>query len=878
MNDDAIAAPLAAALSARGYETLTPVQKAMLAPEVAGRDALVSAQTGSGKTVAFGMAIAPDLLRGADRLLFADVPMALIIAPTRELALQVARELDWLYAETGAQIATCVGGMDYRTEKRALDRGAHIVVGTPGRLRDHIDRRSLDLSGLRAAVLDEADEMLDLGFREDLEFILAAAPPERRTMMFSATVPPAIAALAKDFQRDALRIQTQGEARQHVDIEYRALNVSTRDREHAIFNVLRYYEARTAIVFCKTRVNVNHLFARMGNRGFQVVALSGELSQQERTHALQSLRDGRARVCIATDVAARGIDLPGLDLVIHADLPANSETLLHRSGRTGRAGSKGVSALIVTQSEFKKAQRLLQGAKVVAEWAKAPSADEVRAKDEVRLLDHPALVQPVTEDERAMAEAILARVGPEQAAAAFARLWREGRSAPEELMDASGPAPTAPKPREEFGASVWYAINVGRAGRAEARWLLPKICDAGGITKDGIGAIRVQEDETFVQIAVADAPRFGEGIELEPGVTLRRIAGEPNLDAPVKPRAKPREGKAYEPKGERKVYTPKPLRDEAPDMPAPAPVAPRPSAAPAPRPLRDDSAPAPRKPYDPDRKPYVKRDEAAKPYEKKPYAKRDDAPKPYAKRADTDRKPYAKPAEGDRKPYVKRDDAAKPYEKKPYAKRDDAPKSYPKRPETDRKPYAKPAEGDRKPYVKRDDAAKPYAKRAEGTAPYARAPKATPRSPASNPGTGPRAHQPPAPNPPSRPQAPNPTPNPPTPRNPPPARWTLRTPASASCRRRNRGPDCVTEGPPQAGLSACGTNRRTSAPCGPGAAATTPAACGWGALNRITPPVRSVTTAPARSQISVPAAMSHSQASRRVSIASNRPSATRHSR
>ena len=742
MNDDAIAAPLAAALSARGYETLTPVQKAMLAPEVAGRDALVSAQTGSGKTVAFGMAIAPDLLRGADRLLFADVPMALIIAPTRELALQVARELEWLYAETGAQIATCVGGMDYRTEKRALDRGAHIVVGTPGRLRDHIDRRSLDLSGLRAAVLDEADEMLDLGFREDLEYILAAAPPERRTMMFSATVPPAIAALAKDFQRDALRIQTQGEARQHVDIEYRALNVSTRDREHAIFNILRYYEARTAIVFCKTRVNVNHLFARMGNRGFQVVALSGELSQQERTHALQSLRDGRARVCIATDVAARGIDLPGLDLVIHADLPANSETLLHRSGRTGRAGSKGVSALIVAQSEFKKAQRLLQGAKVVAEWAKAPSADEVRARDEVRLLDHPALMQPVTEDERVVAAAILERVGPDQAAAAFARLWREGRSAPEELMDSSGPAPSAPKPREEFGASVWYAINVGRSGRAEARWLLPKICDAGGITKDGIGAIRVQEDETFVQIAVADAPRFGEGIELEAGVSLRRIAGEPNLDAPVKARAKPRDTKAYEPKAERKVYTPKPVRvddGEAEFAAAPAAAAaPAPvrSAAPAPRPLREDSAPAPRKPYDPDRKPYdpdrkplVKRDAAAKPYAERddapkpyatPYAKRDEAPKPYAKRADA-AKPYAKAADAPRKPYVKRDDAAaKPYAKrdgdapKSYAKRDDAPKPYAKRTDAAAKPYAKPADGDRKPYVKRDDAAKPYVKRAEG--------------------------------------------------------------------------------------------------------------------------------------------------------------------
>jgi ATP-dependent RNA helicase DeaD len=153
------------------------------------------------------------MLNGQDTLLYADHPLALVIAPTRELALQVARELEWLYAGAGAKIATCVGGMDYRTEKRALDRGAHIVVGTPGRLRDHIERRSLDLSGLRAAVLDEADEMLDLGFAEDLEFILPPPRPERRTLMFSATVPKEIEKLAATFQKDALRIQTQGEAR-----------------------------------------------------------------------------------------------------------------------------------------------------------------------------------------------------------------------------------------------------------------------------------------------------------------------------------------------------------------------------------------------------------------------------------------------------------------------------------------------------------------------------------------------------------------------------------------------------------------------------------------------------------------------------------------
>ncbi|NUB46340.1 DEAD/DEAH box helicase [Fertoebacter nigrum] len=707
MTDMDIAAPLAAALAAKGYESLTPVQSAVLAPETQGRDLLVSAQTGSGKTVAFGIAMAQELLEGADRLLFADVPMALIIAPTRELALQVARELDWLYAETGAIIATCVGGMDYRTEKRSLDRGAHIVVGTPGRLRDHIERKSLDLSGLRVAVLDEADEMLDLGFREDLEFILQAAPDTRRTLMFSATVPKAIAELAKDFQNDALRLQTAGEAKQHVDIEYRALNVSARDREHAIFNLLRFYEARTAIVFCKTRVNVNHLLARMGNRGFQVVALSGELSQQERTHALQSLRDGRAKVCIATDVAARGIDLPGLDLVIHADLPSNSETLLHRSGRTGRAGSKGVSALIVPPAEFRKAQRLLQGAKVVAEWAKAPSADEVRAKDDMRILEHPALLAPAGDD-AAMAQTLLDNFGPEQAAAAFIRLWREGRSAPEELHDAVAGAAPAPRERAEFGESVWYTLSVGRSGRAEARWLLPKICDAGGITKNEIGAIRVQEDVTYVQIGKSVAGKFGGGMDIESGVTMLRMEGEPSLDRPERSPAAPRAPRAAAPRplrdddAPRKEYAPRSAREDA----APCPVrADKPAYVPkAPRVVEDDAAP--RKVWTPDdatapaeapHRPAPRREDAAP----RPYAKREDAAprKPYAKREDSAARPYVKREDGPAKPYAKRADAgAKPYApredgaKKPYVKRDDAAKPYAPREDADRKPRAKQGE------------------------------------------------------------------------------------------------------------------------------------------------------------------------------------------
>lgn len=773
MTIENVAAPLAQALALKGYEALTSVQDAVLAEGVAGRDLLVSAQTGSGKTVAFGLAIAPEVLNGQDTLLYADHPLALVIAPTRELALQVARELEWLYAGAGAKIATCVGGMDYRTEKRALERGAHIVVGTPGRLRDHIERRSLDLSGLKAAVLDEADEMLDLGFAEDLEFILAAAPEERRTLMFSATVPKEIEKLAGTFQKDALRIQAQGEAKQHVDIEYQALSVAVRDREHAIFNVLRFYDARTAIVFCKTRVNVNHLLARMGNRGFQVVALSGELSQQERTHALQALRDGRARVCIATDVAARGIDLPGLELVIHADLPSNSETLLHRSGRTGRAGKKGVSALIVTPAEYKKAQRLLAGAKVVAEWGSAPGADDVQAKDDLRILEHPSLTMPIGEDV-GIAGDLLEQFGPEALAAAFVRLWREGRSAPEVLStDLPVPPPSAPRERGEFGPSIWFRISVGRAGRAEARWLLPKICDAGSIAKDGIGAIRVREDETFVQISEALASRFGGTVELDKGLTMERIEGEPDFDKPrfEKPKferpARPEraEKPAYVPKPPRVVeegeaeaapreYTPKPKpkyeprvaasearpewKDKRDDRPAYADRATRPEAT-------DD---APKKPrWNPDQKAaprstgfkshggaadrparavgYKSHASDGGGYKGKPenYKPRGEGAAPRAEGDRPARKPYAAKTEGykPRGEYAPRAEGDRPA-RKPYAAKTEGykPRSEGFKPREDgpaRKPYAAKPEGFR-PREDGDRPKKTYAPKGDDARPY----------------------------------------------------------------------------------------------------------------------------------------------------------------
>ncbi|TPK94758.1 DEAD/DEAH box helicase [Mesorhizobium sp. B2-4-12] len=563
-NFEGIVPALAQALEKRGYAELTPVQKAVL--ELGQADALVSAQTGSGKTVAFGLAMAPTLLDGAERFSGAAAPLALAVAPTRELALQVTRELEWLYEPTGATVASCVGGMDMRTERRALERGAHIVVGTPGRLRDHITRNSLDMSALKAVVLDEADEMLDLGFREDLEFILDVAPTDRRTLMFSATVPRSIATLAQGYQRDAVRISAAGEEKQHLDIEYRALNVAQADRENAIINVLRYYEAKNALVFCNTRAAVNHLTARFNNRNFSVVALSGELSQNERSHALQAMRDGRAKVCIATDVAARGIDLPNLELVIHADLPTNPETLLHRSGRTGRAGRKGVSALIVPNSARRRTERLLQSAKLTATWASPPSADDVMRRDDERILADPAFDEPVKEDERAFIDALLARHGAEQVAAAFVRQCRSSRSAPEDLMDVAPFTPSrdsqagekfarrdeAPSRRDDFGASVWFSLSVGRRQNAEPRWLIPMLCRAGSISKREIGAIKMQPEETFVQIAADWADRFlaaiGPDRKVQGNIAVKRLEGTPDLSRagyqPPSPDKKPHRGKA----------------------------------------------------------------------------------------------------------------------------------------------------------------------------------------------------------------------------------------------------------------------------------------------------------------------------------------------
>ena len=554
---------LAQALTAKGYEALTPVQAEVSQPEAVGRDLLVSAQTGSGKTVAFGLAMAGELLGEGDRLPMPEKPLALVIAPTRELALQVSRELEWLYGAARARIATCVGGMDAAKERRNLSHGTHIVVGTPGRLRDHLERGALDLSAVRTVVLDEADEMLDMGFREDLEGILDSAPDGRRTLLFSATMPKPIVALAKRYQKDALRISTMSEERGHGDISYQALTVAPSDIENAVVNLLRFHEAETAMLFCATRDNVRHLHSSLTERGFAVVALSGEHSQNERNHALQALRDKRARVCVATDVAARGIDLPSLSLVVHVELPRDAETMQHRSGRTGRAGKKGTAVLIVPYPRRRRVESMLRGAKIPVEWGTPPSKEAILEQDNVRL--RASLMEKAELDEAdwALGAELLAEKSAKEIAAMLVRSARAALPSPEELLDGSEAPVRREGPRPGFEDTQWFRMDIGRRQNADPRWLLPLICRRGHVSRQDIGAIRIPTNETMFEIPKAIASRFitsvkrtGEASDEGADVTFEAVDGAPREEARANKRQSRPNDRGPRPAG----YAPRPFK------------------------------------------------------------------------------------------------------------------------------------------------------------------------------------------------------------------------------------------------------------------------------------------------------------------------------
>ncbi|WP_437973142.1 DEAD/DEAH box helicase [Sorangium sp. So ce295] len=447
---DALPAPLAGALARRGFTSLTPVQQAVLAPELAGRDLRVSSQTGSGKTVAIGLALAPRLERAlADRAAAAApdgaprtvaAPAAVIIAPTRELAAQIAGELSWLLAPLGARVACVTGGTSFGAEARSLRRDPLVIAGTPGRLLDHLERGTLDPRGVLSLVLDEADQMLDLGFRDDLEAIVGKMPEDRQTHLVSATFSREVRALADRFQRDAVSVEGTRPGAANGDIAHVAHLVLPAERDAAVVNLLLLAPGERTLVFVRTREGAAELADKLTALGLPARALSGDLEQRERTRTLDAFRSGAVTTLVATDVAARGIDVPEVGRVIHADPPGDPEIFTHRSGRTGRAGRKGTSVLLVAPFAREHALRLLRRARVEATFRPAPSPDDVlRAADE-RLA---AELAPARREGAASVDAVAVDAASVDAAAGDAVDAAAVDANVRAPREASGPAPEA---------------------------------------------------------------------------------------------------------------------------------------------------------------------------------------------------------------------------------------------------------------------------------------------------------------------------------------------------------------------------------------------------------------------------------------------------
>ena len=420
----------------KGFTKFTDVQNLVIDEKNVGRDLLVSSQTGSGKTLAYSLSISDEILisKGKD----CSTPSGLIITPTRELALQVYQEIQWLFEKTDLTAVTSIGGMDINKERAKLKRKFNLLIGTPGRINDHLRKKYLNLSKLSVLVLDEADEMLDLGFKEDLDKIIQSSPEDSRKLLFSATLPKKIISLANKYQKNPKRIEVSNQNVPHKDISYESYFINKKDTENAIFNLLRFYDDKNILIFCSTRSSVTHIHSRLLNRGFGVVCLSGALNQSERFKALQAMKNGRSRVCVATDVAARGIDLVNLDIVVHADLPRNGESLLHRSGRTGRAGKKGKSILFFSPNEIRHYDNLIMNSKIKPKLNKFISKEQIEKKDNKRVIANIFSEDKVIDSEKMILQKIVDKFSFEEIALAYIRKIKKGLSPIEDVEDISG--------------------------------------------------------------------------------------------------------------------------------------------------------------------------------------------------------------------------------------------------------------------------------------------------------------------------------------------------------------------------------------------------------------------------------------------------------
>lgn len=488
-------APLLRAVTEMGFEEMTPIQTQAIPAVLSGSDIIGQAQTGTGKTAAFGLPI----LQGIDPKKKA--LQAVILCPTRELAIQVSEEMH-KFAKFlhGIKIVPIYGGQEIVRQIKALKSGTQIVIGTPGRVMDHMRRKTVNFNDVKMVALDEADEMLNMGFRDDIETILKEVPQERQTLLFSATMPQPIMEIARMYQKDAIHIRVVKKELTVPKIEQYYYEVRPKTKLDALTRLLDMYSPKLSLIFCNTKRQVDELVSSLQARGYFAEGLHGDLKQQQRDRVMNSFRNGKTDILVATDVAARGIDVDDVEAVFNYDVPQDDEYYVHRIGRTGRAGRGGRAFTLVIGREVYKLRDIMRYCKTKIKLQPVPSFDDVMSVKAEKILDN---VHQVIEsdDISRMIELVESRVNEEEytsieMAAAFLKLAMGDSVDSEELK----------KEYDDFGDTgaeegmVRLFVNLGKKNNIRPGDILGAIAGETKMPGRLIGSIDIYDKYTFVEV------------------------------------------------------------------------------------------------------------------------------------------------------------------------------------------------------------------------------------------------------------------------------------------------------------------------------------------------------------------------------------------
>ncbi len=518
-------AELLAALTELGYEEPTPIQREAIPPLLEGRDLLGRAATGTGKTAAFALPLLERMTAGAGT----GGPGALVLVPTRELAMQVSEAIHRYGRSIGARVLPIYGGQPIGRQLRSLERGADVVVATPGRALDHIGRGTLQLDRIATVVLDEADEMLDMGFAEDIDTILDGTPDGRQTVLFSATMPARINAIAKRHLTDPVRIQIVEEraaAGEAPLVRQSAYVLSRAHKPAALARVLDVEAPAAAIVFCRTRNEVDQLAETLTGRGYRAEALHGGLSQEGRDRVMQRLRSGTADLLVATDVAARGLDIDQLTHVVNYDVPSAPEAYVHRIGRVGRAGREGVAITLAEPREHRLLKNIERVTGQRIQIQKVPTIADLRARrlEMMRATLREAILEEGLDRFRVVVETLADEFDVMEVALAAVKLAHDAAGGPvdeEDIPEVAAPRPERPardrpdagargKPRAArgrgpSGPTTRVFVGAGRSAGVRPQDLVGAVTGESSLTGRDVGAIEIFDRFSLVEVPVPAA-------------------------------------------------------------------------------------------------------------------------------------------------------------------------------------------------------------------------------------------------------------------------------------------------------------------------------------------------------------------------------------